>query len=169
MGGGPTGVETTGALAELMLALHKSGGLAVPGQITIVDLGNALLGQFSDKAHEYALKKLTEAGADVRLGLGVTSIHPDRVSSTTAAPSRPGPSSGAGASRGLRSHRAPDPPLVAVVASTFARTSRWPATPVCTPWVMSRTFRPVTTRERLPQLGSVAQQSGKWAAREHCP
>ena len=37
------------------------------------------LGQFSDKAHEYALKKLTEAGADVRLGLGVTSIHPDRV------------------------------------------------------------------------------------------
>ena len=79
MGGGPTGVETTGALAELMLALHKSGGLAVPGQITLVDLGDALLGQFSDKAHEYALKKLTEAGAEVRLGVGVTSIHPDRV------------------------------------------------------------------------------------------
>jgi hypothetical protein len=50
-----------------MLALHKSGGLAVPGQITLVDLGDALLGQFSDKAHKYALKKLTEAGAEVRL------------------------------------------------------------------------------------------------------
>jgi NADH:quinone reductase (non-electrogenic) len=61
VGGGPTGVETTGALAELMLALHKSGRLAVPGQITLVDRGNALLGQFSDKAHGYALEKLTEA------------------------------------------------------------------------------------------------------------
>ena len=79
VGGGPTGVETTGALAELMLALHKSGGLTVPGRITLVDLGDALLGQFSDKAHGYALKKLTEAGAEVRLGVGVTSIHPDRV------------------------------------------------------------------------------------------
>src|SRR5215212_7833785 len=78
VGGGPTGVETTGALAELMLALHKSGGLAVPGQITLVDLGDALLGQFSDKARKYALKKLTEAGAEVRLGVGVTSIDLDR-------------------------------------------------------------------------------------------
>ena len=62
-----------------MLALHKSRGLAVPGQITLVDRGNALLGQFSDKAHGYALEKLTEAGADVRLGVGVTAVHPDGV------------------------------------------------------------------------------------------
>jgi NADH:ubiquinone reductase (H+-translocating) len=76
VGGGPTGVETTGALAELMLALHNSGGLALPGQITVVDRGDALLGQFSHKAHEYALKKLTEAGAQVRLGVGVTLSTP---------------------------------------------------------------------------------------------
>ena len=61
-----------------MLALHKSGRLAVPGQITLVDLGDALLGQFSDKAHGYALDKLTEAGADVA-AVGVTAIHPDEV------------------------------------------------------------------------------------------
>jgi NADH:ubiquinone reductase (H+-translocating) len=76
VGGGPTGVETTGALAELMQALHKSGGLAIPGQITLVGRGDALLGQFADKAHGYALEKLTEAGAQVRLGVGVTAVHP---------------------------------------------------------------------------------------------
>ena len=51
----------------------------MPGQITLVDRGDALLGQFSDKAHEYALEKLTEAGAEVRLGVGVTAVHPDGV------------------------------------------------------------------------------------------
>ena len=79
VGGGPTGVESTGALAELMGALHKSGRLAVPGKITLVDRGHALLGQFSDKAHGYALDKLTAAGADVRLGVGITAVHPDKV------------------------------------------------------------------------------------------
>jgi NADH:ubiquinone reductase (H+-translocating) len=79
VGAGPTGVETTGALAELMLALRESRGLVAPGQITVVDRGDALLGQFSDKAHEYALEKLTEAGAQVRLGVGVTAVHPDGV------------------------------------------------------------------------------------------
>jgi NADH:ubiquinone reductase (H+-translocating) len=79
VGGGPTGVETTGALAHLMLALHKSGDWRCQGRITLIDLGDALLGQFSDKAHGYPLKKLTEGGAEVRLGVGVTSIHPDRV------------------------------------------------------------------------------------------
>jgi NADH:ubiquinone reductase (H+-translocating) len=38
-----------------------------------------LLGQFSSKAHEYALRKLTEVGADVKLKVGVTVVHPDRV------------------------------------------------------------------------------------------
>ena len=79
VGGGPTGVETTGALAELMHALHQTERISHPGQITIVDRGPALLGQFSSKAHEYALRKLTEAGGVVKLGVGVTSVHPDRV------------------------------------------------------------------------------------------
>src|SRR6185312_9283454 len=41
VGGGPTGVETTGALAELMHALSSTGQLDVPGRITIVDHGSA--------------------------------------------------------------------------------------------------------------------------------
>lgn len=79
VGGGPTGVETTGALTELMHALHVTGRLERPGQITLVDRGEALLGQFSPKAHDYAVRKLTEAGADVKLEVGVTAVHADRV------------------------------------------------------------------------------------------
>ena len=76
VGGGPTGVETTGALAELMNALHETGRLGVAGRVTLVDRGPALLGQFSAEAHEYAYEKLTTAGADVRLGVGVTDRPP---------------------------------------------------------------------------------------------
>jgi NADH:quinone reductase (non-electrogenic) len=164
VGGGPTGVETTGALAELMLALHKSGELAVPGQITIVDLGNALLGQFSDKAHEYALKKLTEAGADVRLGLGVTSIHPDRVQFNDGSAistrtvvwgggeSGSGVAGGAGPSLGRGGRLDVRPDLtVAGYPGVYA--------------VGDVANIPSGEDGRaLPQLGSVAQQSGKWAA-----
>ena len=121
VGAGPTGVETTGALAELMLALHKSGRLAVPGQITVVDRGNALLGQFSDKAHEYALEKLTEAGAQVRLGVGVTAFIPIGCSSTTAVPFGQDRGLGRGES-GSAVAQAAGPLQVAVVALTSART-----------------------------------------------
>jgi NADH dehydrogenase len=165
VGGGPTGVETTGALAELMLALHKSGGLAVPGRITLIDLGDALLGQFSDKAHGYALKKLTEAGAEVRLGVGVTSIHPDKVelndgstiatrtvvwgggeSGSAVAQTVAGPSLGRGGRLDVR----PDL-TVAGYPGVYA--------------VGDVANIPSPDEgAALPQLGSVAQQSGKWAA-----
>ena len=163
VGGGPTGVETTGALAELMLALHKSGGLAVPGQITVVDRGGALLGQFSDKAHKYALEKLTEAGAEVRLGAGVTSVHPDRVQfndgsaistrtvvwgggeSGSAVAQTAGPSLGRGGRLDVR----PDL-TVAGYPGVYA--------------VGDVANIPSGEDGTLPQLGSVAQQSGKWAA-----
>ncbi len=163
VGGGPTGVETTGALAELMLALHKSGRLAVPGQITLVDRGDALLGQFSGKAHEYALEKLTEAGAEVRLGVGVTAVHPDGVQfddgsaistrtvvwgggeSASAIAQAAGPSPG----RGGRIDVRPDL-TVAGYPGTYAvgDVANIPSG---------------DDAVALPQLGSVAQQSGKWA------
>ena len=151
VGAGPTGVETTGALAELMLALRESRRLVAPGQITVVDRGDALLGQFSDKAHEYALEKLTEAGAQVRLGVGVTAVHPDGVEfDDGSAISARTVVWGGGSRGGLRARRPPDPHQVAVVASMSARTSRWPATQAPTPWEMSRTFRTVRTGQRCP-------------------
>jgi NADH:ubiquinone reductase (H+-translocating) len=161
VGGGPTGVETTGALAELMLALRKSGRLAVPGQITLVDRGDALLGQFSDKAHGYALKKLTEAGAEVRLGVGVTAVHPDRVqfNDGSAIPTRTvvwgGGESGSAVAqaagpalgRGGRLDVRPD-----------LTVPGYPGT-----YAVGDVANIPSGDSALPQLGSVAQQSGKWA------
>ena len=164
VGGGPTGVETTGSLAELMHALSSTGRLKQPGQITIVDRGPALLGQFSSKAHEYAVRKLTEAGAVVRLEAGVQAVHPDRVEfddgsvvlartvvwgggeSGSAIAQNAGPPVG----RGGRLDVQPDlrvdgyPGVYAVGDVANIPTGEAEAT--------------------LPQLGSVAQQSGLWAA-----
>ena len=61
-GRGPTGVETTGALAELMHALRETGRLSQPGQITIVERGKALLAPFSIRTHEYSLKEADRGG-----------------------------------------------------------------------------------------------------------
>ena len=165
VGGGPTGVETTGALAELMLALHKTGRLAQPGQITLVDRGDALLAQFSSKAHDYATGKLVKAGAAVRLGVGVTAVTADGVvfddgteiatrtvvwgggESGAAVAQTAGPVPG----RGGRIDVSPDLTV--------------PGYPGC--YVVGDVANipdATTPGATLPQLGSVAQQSGKWAA-----
>ena len=165
VGGGPTGVETTGALAELMQALQATGSLESVGQITIVDRSPMLLGQFSDKAHEYALRKLTEAGANVKLEVGVTAVHPDRVEfdDDTTIPARTvvwgGGESGSAVAqtagpvlgRGGRLDVQPDLtidgyPGVYAVGDVANIPSGDESAPT------------------LPQLGSVAQQSGRWAA-----
>ena len=165
VGGGPTGVETTGALAELMHALSSTGRLAEPGQITIVDRGSALLAPFSKKAHKYSLMKLREAGAEVKLEAGVAAVHPDHVefSDGSTVPARTvvwgGGESGSAIAqntgpvpgRGGRLDVLPDlrvegfPGVYAVgdVANIPSDDESGPA---------------------LPQLGSVAQQSGRWAA-----
>ena len=165
VGGGPTGVETTGALAELMQALQSTGRLDPAGKITIVDRSSTLLGQFSSKAHDYALGKLTEAGADVKLEAGVTAVHPDRVEfdDRTTIPARTvvwggGESASAVAQtlgpvlgRGGRIDVRPDLtvegyPGVYAVGDVANIPSGDEGAPT------------------LPQLGSVAQQSGRWAA-----
>jgi NADH:ubiquinone reductase (H+-translocating) len=166
VGGGPTGVETTGALAHLMHALKRAGRLARPGKIILVDRGDALLGAFSSKAHTYALTKLTEAGAEIRLGLGVTAVHDDRVEfddgsavstrtviwgggeSASAVAQTAGPAPG----RGGRIDVSPDLSV--------------PDYPGCYAVGDVANIPDATTPgAALPQLGSVAQQSGTWAAR----
>jgi NADH dehydrogenase len=165
VGGGPTGVETTGALAEMMRALHKTGRLSRPGRITIVDLGPALLGPFSSKAQQYASRKLTEAGAVLKLETGVTAVHPDRVelNDGSTLPARTvvwaggesgarivqgaGPAPGRGGRLDVRPDLTIDGyPGVYAVGDDANIPSGDQAAPA------------------LPQLGSVAQQSGQWAA-----
>ena len=164
VGGGPTGVETTGALAELMVALRESDRLAESGRITLVDRGDALLGQFSDKAHAYALKKLTEVGAEVRLGTGVTAVYSDRVELTDGSvlPARTVVWGGGESASAIADNAGPAP----------GRGGRLDVRPDLTVPGYPGTYAvgdvaniPSGENGRaLPQLGSVAQQSGKWAA-----
>ncbi len=82
VGGGPTGVETAGALADLVndVMPHRYRDLAVDRtRIVLVDHGKALLGPFSDKAHGYAAKVLTDRGVELLLGTGVTEVRDDCV------------------------------------------------------------------------------------------
>ena len=110
VGGGPTGVETTGALAELMQALQHDGSPETPGQITIVDRGSALLGAFSEKAHKYVAQEADRGrrrrpAEDRRQPRSTRTVS----SSTTAARSQPGPWSGAVASPARRSPQTAGP------------------------------------------------------------
>jgi NADH:ubiquinone reductase (H+-translocating) len=82
VGGGPTGVEVAGALADL---IHDTMSgeyhhLAVTAaQIHVVDLGHTLLGAFSDTAHDYVAKVLGKKGVRLHLGVAVTDIGPGHV------------------------------------------------------------------------------------------
>jgi NADH dehydrogenase len=82
VGGGPTGVELAGALADLisetMTAEYHH--LAVSAaRIHLVDLGHSLLGPFSDSAHDYAAKILGRKGIQLHLGVAVTEVGPGHV------------------------------------------------------------------------------------------
>ncbi len=166
VGGGPTGVETTGALSELMLALSETGRLQTPGQVTLVDLGATLLGQFSDKAHHYALEKLTGAGAQVRLGVAVTAVHPDRVAlddgSTIATRTVVWGGGESGASIAAHSVAATGRGGRVDVARDLS-VPGFPGT-YAVGDVANIPSGEGPHDSALPQLGSVAQQSGTWAA-----
>jgi NADH dehydrogenase len=83
VGGGPTGVELAGALADLIAGTMTAEyhHLAVSAaQVHLVDLGHTLLGPFSDSAHDYAAKILGRKGVRLHLGVAVTEIGPGHVS-----------------------------------------------------------------------------------------
>ena len=125
VGGGPTGVELAGALADLIAETMTAEyhHLAVSAaQIHLVDLGHALLGPFSDSAHDYAAKILGRKGVRLHLGVAVTEVGPGHVS--LADDPRSGPAAWCGAGHpGARGRRDRRP------AARARRADRGPARP----------------------------------------
>jgi NADH dehydrogenase len=82
VGGGATGVEIAGQLAEL-----KSHAVPVvwpelnPAlmHVVLVEMGPALLAPFDDKLRRYTLRELVKRGVDVRLKTAISEVHADRV------------------------------------------------------------------------------------------
>ena len=82
VGGGPTGVETAGALAELFAMVFRKDypGLDVSrARVVLVEMQDHLLHPFAAESRRHALDTLRSRGVDVRLGAQVASVGPDQV------------------------------------------------------------------------------------------
>jgi len=82
VGGGPTGVEMAGALSDLIretMVVEYQDVPVAKAEIHIVDLGSALLTPFSATAHRYVAKVLTRMGVEIHLGTAVTEVGPGHV------------------------------------------------------------------------------------------
>src|SRR5215813_5319177 len=82
VGGGATGTEIAGALADMInLTMPREyGDLAVNcARVYLVDHGKALLAPFPVEAHKYAAKALQRKGVQLLMGIGVKEVAPDRV------------------------------------------------------------------------------------------
>jgi NADH:ubiquinone reductase (H+-translocating) len=82
VGGGPTGVETAGAVAELYRADFARDYPSLPqdkAHISLVEAGPELFSMFKPKIREYTAKALTDRTVEVRTGAMVASVSPTRV------------------------------------------------------------------------------------------
>jgi NADH dehydrogenase len=78
VGGGPTGVETSGALAELIEIVIRRDGLRIDGsrvRVVLVDVAPRLLTAFPDSASDYAAKELTKKGVEIQFGRSVVEVQ----------------------------------------------------------------------------------------------
>jgi NADH dehydrogenase len=78
VGGGPTGVETAGALSELIdIALKRDGLRLDPTKVRVrlVDLAPKLLTAFPETASTYSKRELERKGVDVELGRSVVEVE----------------------------------------------------------------------------------------------
>ncbi|MFL5900370.1 MAG: NAD(P)/FAD-dependent oxidoreductase [Solirubrobacterales bacterium] len=166
VGAGPTGVETAGAVAELVhdVMPHVYPHLAVAGaRVILVDLGHTVLAAFSDDAHAYASRQLRRRGVELRLGVAVKEVAEDHVA--------------LGDGTTIRTHLVVwgGGEMAAPVASRSGlpqgRGGRIDVRPDLTVEGFPAVYAlgdvaniPTGDGDVLPQLGSVAQQAGDWAA-----
>jgi NADH dehydrogenase len=168
VGGGPTGVETAGAVVELYRGDFSKDYPGIPEEkasVVLVEAGPTLFSMFKPKLQEYAAKALTERSVDVRTGVAVASVEPTRVTLKSGEVikahtlvwgaglqgNRIADSLGIELGRGKRigvtaDLTLPDRPEVYVLGDAAA--------------IMDEKSQHV-----LPQLGSVALQSGEYAGK----
>ncbi|MEN3147977.1 NAD(P)/FAD-dependent oxidoreductase [Neorhizobium sp. IRAMC:178] len=82
IGGGPTGVEMAGAIAELghfMIARDFRKLEPDHMRVILIEAGPKILAAFPDNLTQYAMKALEKAGVEVMTGLSVESVTKDEV------------------------------------------------------------------------------------------
>jgi len=166
VGGGPTGVELAGALADLIaetMSVEYHDLAVTAAQIHLVDLGHTLLGPFSDRAHDYVAKVLGRKGVRLHLGVAVTEVGAGHVSLADGSTLRTRCVVWGG---GIKA-----PPVAATSGLPQGRGGRIDVLPDLTVpgapgvYVVGDIANiPSPDGHTQPQLGSVALQSGSWAA-----
>jgi NADH dehydrogenase len=166
VGAGPTGVETAGAVADLVndVMPKRFHDLDVKRtRIYLIDHGPVVLAAFSDKAHAYAADKLEHRGVTLRLNTGVSAVAPDKVtlSDGSQIPTRTVVWAG-----GIQA-----PEIVGKLGLPQGRGGRLTAQPDLTVDGYPHVYAigdvaniPDHDGNDLPQLGSVALQAGRWAS-----
>ena len=166
VGGGPTGIETAGALAELYRSNFAEDYPSIPqdkARIILVEAGPALLSMFAPSIRSYTKKALEKRGVEVMLGEVVSSIEPTRVTLKSGTvldahtlvwgaglqASPLGAGLGVGLERGNRVPTEPDLSLTARPEVFVVGDIAWTTD--------------TGSGDVLPQLGSVALQAGKQA------
>ena len=82
VGGGATGVELAGTLAELRDGVLKETFPDVDGSrihVRVVEMQSELLGPFHKKLRAYTYNQLVKRGVDVQLDTAIAEVTPDRV------------------------------------------------------------------------------------------
>jgi NADH:ubiquinone reductase (H+-translocating) len=166
VGGGPTGVEIAGALAELYRSNFARDYPTIPkekARIVLVEAAPSLFAAFKPALRSYAKKELEKRGVEVLLEEVVASIEPTRV---TLASGTVLEAHTLVWGAGLQAN-----PLGASTATTLQRGNRIVAEPDLSLAGYPEVF-PVgdiawitdtKTNDVLPQLGSVALQTGEHA------
>jgi NADH dehydrogenase len=166
VGGGPTGVESVGALAELYRSNFAEDYPHIPqdkAQLILVEAGPTLFAMFKQDIRDYTKKTLEQRGVEVVTGDSVASVAPTRV---TLKSGREIDAHTLVWGAGLQaSDRAGD------LQVELQRGRRLPVEPDLSvaghpevyavgdiAWITDS-----KTKEVLPQLGSVALQAGEWA------
>src|SRR4029077_10588508 len=166
VGGGPTGVETAGALAELYrgeFAKDYPGVEPEDARVILVEAGPELFGMFKPKLQEYAEKALTERDGEVKTGEVVASVEPTKVTLKSGEEIK---AHTLVWGAGLQGN-----PLVQSLGIELQRGNRIAVGPDLTLPDRSEVYvigdvaaiTDAKTEQVLPQLGSVALQSGEHA------
>jgi NADH dehydrogenase len=82
VGGGPTGVEVSGAMSELFHMVMRKDFRSLDvgkARVILVEMADVLLQPFSPDSQRHARARLEDMGVDVRTGEAVTRVTPTRV------------------------------------------------------------------------------------------
>jgi NADH:ubiquinone reductase (H+-translocating) len=168
VGGGPTGVETAGAIAELYRSPFAKDYPGVPedrSRVILVEAGAELFPMFKPKLREYATKALTDRTVEVRTGAAVASVSPTRVTLSSGEELAAHTLVWGAGSQGTQ--------IVQSLGLELQRGNRIGVGPDLTlpshPEVYvlgdAAAILDTKTQQVLPQLGSVALQSGEYAGK----